>query len=254
MALCGSQCVHGDDDDDDDDDDEYYDAPAGEAYKGGHAGAKVDDEEDEFGDPADCVEKYYDEDGEDDEDGDDDEDDEDDYGSHIKETFAKATGSRHNFNWTLMARGFHNEEDALAACDGKWFLETDEVRFSQRAQLDRIIDGAAKWKDRSPKVLVPDRKAETKRKLDCHSGYKCDCSLRVVGYENNTPGPCGVVEIKRLWRIEWNRELHNHVYVSIHLLSLRVHVMTFIRILIMQRSESHWEVRLVLARLRPSVP
>jgi hypothetical protein len=225
MALCGSQCVHCDDDDDDDDDDadEYYDAPAGEAYKGGHAqaGAKVDDEEDEFGDPADCVENYYDEDREDDEDGEDDEDDSDDFdddGSDIKETFAKATGSRHNFNWTLMARGFDNEEDALAACDGKWFLETDEVRFSQRARLDRIIDGAAKWKDRSPKVLLPDRKSETKRKLDCHSGHKCDCSLRVVGYENNTPGPGGAVEIKRLWRIEWNNESHNHVYVSIHLL------------------------------------
>jgi len=115
MALCGSQCVHGDDDDDDD---EYYDAPAGEAYKGGHAGAKVDDEEDEFGDPADCVENDYDED---------DEDDFDDDESRIKDTFAKATASRQTFKWTMMASGFANEADALAACEGKWFDENEEV-------------------------------------------------------------------------------------------------------------------------------
>ena len=153
-----------------------------------------------------------------------------------------------------MASGFANEADALAACDGKWFDENEDVRFYQRGRLDRLKEGGAKWKDRSSKVLQPDRRGETKRKLVCHSGHKCDCSLRVVGYENNTPGPGGDVEIKRRWRIEWNGEVHNHVYVSIHLLSLRVHAMTFIRVLIMQRSESHCEVRLVLARLRPSVP
>jgi hypothetical protein len=216
MALCGSHgdddVLYDDDDDDvfyDDDDDVFYDAYAGEREKDGHASGKVDEEEEEFGDPADCAETYYDEADEDDE------DDFDDDGSRIKETFAKATASRQTFNWAVMVTGFDTEEDALAACHGKWFHETDGMRFRDRHQLGRVIDGATKWKDRSSKVLVPDRAAETKRKLDCHSGHKCDCSLRVVGYENNTPGPCGGVEIKRQYRIEWNGVQHQHVYVSI---------------------------------------
>ena len=202
MALCASRVVPGDDDDDDDDD-EFYDPDAGEP-EDDDAGAEVEEEEEEeFGDAA---ENYYDED---------DEDDFDDDGPRIKETFAKATDGRQTFNWTVMVTGFDTEEDALAACDGKWFHETDGIRFRDRHQLERIIDGATKWKDRSSKVLLPDRAAETKRKLDCHSGHKCGCSLRVVGYENNTPGPDGGVEIKRQYRIEWNGVQHKHVYVSI---------------------------------------
>ena len=205
MRLCGSQF---------DDDDECQDAS--DDFDDG-AGAEVDDEEEEeFDDPPESTENFIDEDGEDDEGSGDDDDDE----SRIKETFAKATRSRQKFKWTIMATGFDDEASALDACDRKWFNETDEVRFRDRHQLEGIIDGAAKWKDRSSKVLVPDTANETKRKLDCQSGHKCDCSLRVVGYENNTPGPDGMVEInKRKFRIEWNGVLHNHVYVSILVLT-----------------------------------